>query len=212
MAAWARRGRRCRSTSRAASGRRVAFDATLSLRRQPLTAAGLRRATRSATLRVLALIYGHALALKLKGVPVHPQPERGGVSAAARAIVPWAAGTDALRAAHDRRGRPTVTVGDGEPQATRAGQLAARVAALLHGSRGLAEAYADGLWDSPDLTAVDPRRRPQRSRRSTEWRRRAGARARAAPARCAASAAQHRARAAAATSPPTTTSATTCSS
>jgi len=23
--------------------------------------------------------------------------------------------------------------------------------ALLHGSRGLAESYADGLWDSPDL-------------------------------------------------------------
>jgi cyclopropane-fatty-acyl-phospholipid synthase len=26
--------------------------------------------------------------------------------------------------------------------------------ALLHGSRGLAESYADGLWESPDLTAV----------------------------------------------------------
>ena len=26
--------------------------------------------------------------------------------------------------------------------------------ALLHGSRGLAESYADGLWDSPDLPAV----------------------------------------------------------
>jgi cyclopropane-fatty-acyl-phospholipid synthase len=25
---------------------------------------------------------------------------------------------------------------------------------LLHGSRGMAEAYADGLWDSPDLTSV----------------------------------------------------------
>jgi len=25
---------------------------------------------------------------------------------------------------------------------------------LLHGGRGMAEAYADGLWDSPDLTAV----------------------------------------------------------
>ncbi len=29
----------------------------------------------AATLRVLALIYGHALALKLKGVPVHPRPQ-----------------------------------------------------------------------------------------------------------------------------------------
>ena len=26
--------------------------------------------------------------------------------------------------------------------------------ALLHGSRGLAESYADGLWESPDLAAV----------------------------------------------------------
>ena len=53
------------------------FDATLSLRRRELTRAGLRRVTLrypAATLRVLALIYGHALALKLRGVPVHPHP------------------------------------------------------------------------------------------------------------------------------------------
>jgi DUF1365 family protein len=57
-------------------GRR-AFDATLALRRSPLTRAGLGRVTArypAATLRVLALIYGHALALKLKGVPPHPRP------------------------------------------------------------------------------------------------------------------------------------------
>jgi DUF1365 family protein len=56
---------------------RLAFDATLSLRRRPLTRAGLARVTLSypaATLRVLALIYAQALALKLKGVPVHPHP------------------------------------------------------------------------------------------------------------------------------------------
>jgi DUF1365 family protein len=50
------------------------FDATLSLRRKPLTRRSLARVTArypAATLRVLALIYGHALALKLKGVPVH---------------------------------------------------------------------------------------------------------------------------------------------
>ncbi len=55
-----------------------AFDATLSLRRSPLTRSGLARVTLrypAATLRVLALIYGHALALKLRGVPVHPHPE-----------------------------------------------------------------------------------------------------------------------------------------
>ena len=54
------------------------FDATLALRRAPLTRGGLARVTArypAATLRVLALIYGHALALKLKGVPLHPHPE-----------------------------------------------------------------------------------------------------------------------------------------
>jgi uncharacterized protein len=50
------------------------FDATLSLRRAPLTRRGLAR-HRGATLRVLALIYSHALVLKLKGVPVHQRPE-----------------------------------------------------------------------------------------------------------------------------------------
>jgi len=56
-------------------GREV-FDATLSLRRSSLTRRSLARVTTrypAATLRVLSLIYGHALALKLKGVPVHPR-------------------------------------------------------------------------------------------------------------------------------------------
>lgn len=58
-------------------GRRV-FDATLALRRVPLTRGSLARVTvryPAATLRVLALIYGHAIALKLKGVPLHPRPQ-----------------------------------------------------------------------------------------------------------------------------------------
>ncbi len=57
-------------------GRRV-FDATLSMRRHELTARALHRTTAQypfATLRVLALIYAHALRLKLKGVPVHTHP------------------------------------------------------------------------------------------------------------------------------------------
>ncbi len=57
-------------------GRR-AFDATLGLRRRPLTRRSLARVTArhpAATLRMLALIYGHAVALKLKGVPVQPHP------------------------------------------------------------------------------------------------------------------------------------------
>jgi uncharacterized protein len=53
------------------------FDATLCLRRRELTRASLARAAGRypfATLRVLALIYAHALRLKLKGVPVHRHP------------------------------------------------------------------------------------------------------------------------------------------
>ncbi len=56
---------------------RPVFDATLSLCRAPLTRRGMARVTMrypAATLRVLMLIYGHALALKLRGVPVHPRP------------------------------------------------------------------------------------------------------------------------------------------
>jgi DUF1365 family protein len=56
----------------------LAFDATLALRRAPLSSRGVARiAARypAATVRVLALIYGHALALKLKGVPLHARPK-----------------------------------------------------------------------------------------------------------------------------------------
>ena len=58
-------------------GRR-AFDATLGLRRRPFTRRVLADVTArypAATLRMLALIYGHAIALKLKGVPVQPHPQ-----------------------------------------------------------------------------------------------------------------------------------------
>jgi uncharacterized protein len=56
-----------------------AFDATLGLKRRPLTRRSLAKTTArhpAATLRMLALIYGHAVALKLKGVPVQPHPAR----------------------------------------------------------------------------------------------------------------------------------------
>jgi uncharacterized protein len=58
----------------------LAFDATLSLRRRELTRASLARITARyplATMRVLALIYAHALRLKLKGAPVHRHPRAG---------------------------------------------------------------------------------------------------------------------------------------
>ncbi len=55
----------------------VVFDATLNLRRRELTrtsAAWLSARFPLATGRVLALIYGHALGLKLAGARVHPHP------------------------------------------------------------------------------------------------------------------------------------------
>jgi cyclopropane-fatty-acyl-phospholipid synthase len=44
--------------------------------------------------------------------------------------------------------------GHGSPQATVVVRSAGAWTALSRGGRGLAEAYVDGLWDSPDLTAV----------------------------------------------------------
>jgi DUF1365 family protein len=55
----------------------VAFDATLAMRRHELsrrTLAGITARYPAATARVLALIYTHAVRLKLKGVRVHPHP------------------------------------------------------------------------------------------------------------------------------------------
>lgn len=54
------------------------FDATLSLRRHELTRASMARMTARypfATVRVLALIYAHALGLKLAGARVYPHPQ-----------------------------------------------------------------------------------------------------------------------------------------
>jgi DUF1365 family protein len=54
-------------------GERV-FDATLNLERKPLSRRGLARHY-GATLRTVALIYAHAVVLKLKGVPWHRRPQ-----------------------------------------------------------------------------------------------------------------------------------------
>jgi uncharacterized protein len=80
----------CRSTVpgpglsvRIANTRRGArvFEAALSLRRRELTTASMRRVTARyplATLRVLGLIYMHAVGLRLAGVGTFPHPARGG--------------------------------------------------------------------------------------------------------------------------------------
>jgi DUF1365 family protein len=59
---------------------RAVFDATLALERHELTRASVARMTARyplATIRVLALIYAHALGLKLAGLPVHHRPQAG---------------------------------------------------------------------------------------------------------------------------------------
>jgi uncharacterized protein len=63
-----------------ARGGTVGFDATLCMRRHELTRGSLHRTAARypfATLRVLALIYGHAARLKLTGARVHPHPRAG---------------------------------------------------------------------------------------------------------------------------------------
>lgn len=57
------------------------FDVTLSLARRELTSRSLAAVTArypAATLRVLALIYAHALGLRLAGAPVFSHPGRSG--------------------------------------------------------------------------------------------------------------------------------------
>ena len=59
----------------------VVFDATLSMRRRELNPRSLAEVTLrypAATIRVLALIYAHAVGLKLRGVGVHRHPEASG--------------------------------------------------------------------------------------------------------------------------------------
>lgn len=58
----------------------VTFDAALALRRRELTRNSAARLTARypfSNVRVLALIYGHAVGLKVAGAPVHRHPEAG---------------------------------------------------------------------------------------------------------------------------------------
>jgi uncharacterized protein len=61
-------------------GGALVFDATLALRRRELsrrTAAAITARYPLASVRVLALIYGHAVGLKLAGARLHPHPQVG---------------------------------------------------------------------------------------------------------------------------------------
>jgi len=68
-------------------------------------------------------------------------------------------------------GEQRLLLGHGGPQATVEVRSPRLWPALLKGSRGMAEAYMDGLWESPDLTAVI-RVAARNARRLDQWRRR----------------------------------------
>jgi cyclopropane-fatty-acyl-phospholipid synthase len=68
-------------------------------------------------------------------------------------------------------GERRLVLGHGSPQATVRVNSPRLWPTLLHGSRGMAEAYMHGLWESPDLTAV-VRVAARNATSLDEWRRR----------------------------------------
>jgi cyclopropane-fatty-acyl-phospholipid synthase len=68
-------------------------------------------------------------------------------------------------------GERALVLGHGSPQATVQVNSPRLWPHLLHGSRGMAEAYMQGLWESSDLTAV-VRVAARNARSLDEWRRR----------------------------------------
>ena len=76
------------------------------------------------------------------------------VDAAARALVLGILGRLRSGRLVIVEGFRTHVLGSGSPQGIVEVHDPGAWRALLRGSRGLAESYADGLWDSPDLTAV----------------------------------------------------------
>ncbi len=68
-------------------------------------------------------------------------------------------------------GERRLVLGHGSPQATVQVRSPRLWPSLLHGSRGMAEAYMQGLWESPDLTAV-VRVAARNATGLDEWRRR----------------------------------------
>jgi len=68
-------------------------------------------------------------------------------------------------------GERRLVLGRGSPRATVQVNSSRLWSSLLHGSRGLAEAYMHGLWESPDLTAV-VRVGARNAKTLDKWRRR----------------------------------------
>jgi uncharacterized protein len=135
------------------------FDATLALRRRELTRASLAGITARypfATVRVLALIYAHALGLKLAGVPVHrhPQAPTGMSVWLSRRLVSILLARIKVGCLIVVEGDERRVYGSGVPAAILQIDSSETWPKLLRGSRGMSEAFAQGLWNSPDLVAL----------------------------------------------------------
>ena len=191
------------------------FDATLALRRRELTRASIAGITGRyplATVRVLALIYAHAVRAEARGRARPPPPAGGtGMSAwLARRLVSLLLRRITVGSLVVVEGDERRVYGSGAPVATVRIDSARTWPKLLRGSRGMAEAFAQGLWDSPDLVAVI--RLAARNAGGLDR-----LRSRLAPLRWplqrvrSAPAPQHQAPAPARHRAPTTTSATSCS-
>ena len=212
------RARPCRCTSRASAraSARLRRDARRCARRE-LTRASSRADDRALPVRDAARARTDLrarVALKLKGCRCTPIRRRCGdersehAPRAARAA--WLLRRIRASAARRRRGRaaPRRSARVRRPRPFRSARRACG-RMLLHGSRGLAEAYARGPLGLAGPGRADARRGAQRDT-AGPLRRAVGAAA--GPAAAARGArAPTRAHAAAETSPPTTTSATSCS-
>ena len=132
-----------------------AFDATLGLKRRAADRAARSLRPPAPTLRMLALIYGHARRAEAQGRP-RPTPPR------AMTETPRTQDRHGASCGRIHVGQLTVieddretVFGSGAPQATvhvhstrRPGRSSCAAAAAW------AASYMDGLWDTPDLTAV----------------------------------------------------------
>jgi len=137
------------------------FDATLDLRRSPLHRRGLAAMTLrhpTGTRRSMALIYAHAVVLRLKGVRVKPRPGAGHSRAQAvtrRMILALAGRISTGRLTVREEGQPDAVLGPGGSVDATIEVRSPRVWPVIgRGVRGCVEAYVEGLWDSPDLAAV----------------------------------------------------------
>ena len=143
---------------------RQAFEATLNLRRAELTRAEVARMTAGhpvAGARALALIYGHAAGPEAVRRPVSPPPRsrcrrREAGRAAGLAVAGFQPAWRDPRRLADRSSKAggRHTFGSGAPAATIELHDPRFWRMLMRGSRGLAESYIEGDWDSPDLVAV----------------------------------------------------------